>query len=242
MTDRDSLFTFDYRPSDSPLVDTVWHTQSHSDHNLMMAIAESRWGFVVTQYKGKTSLGVIGPETKAGLVPIPKDAEIFGIIFKLGSYMPHLPTHKLLDTGLELPPASCQSVWLHSSTWQLPTYENADTFVNRLVRENVLVFDPLIQEALRGEIEDVSLRSVQRRFLQTTGLTHSTIRQIERAHYAAELLRQGSSILDTVYDAGYFDQPHMTKSLKRLLGQTPAEILRLSQPFELALTSEPAHR
>ena len=28
-------------------------------------------------------------------------------------------------------------------------------------------------------------------------------------------------------DAGYFDQPHLTRSLKRLIGQTPAELLRV---------------
>lgn len=38
------------------------------------------------------------------------------------------------------------------------------------------------------------------------------------------LLHQGTSILDTVYKAGYYDQSHMTNSLKRFLGQTPAQI------------------
>jgi methylphosphotriester-DNA--protein-cysteine methyltransferase len=38
------------------------------------------------------------------------------------------------------------------------------------------------------------------------------------------LLQRGVSIHDTVHEAGYFDQPHLTRSLKRLLGQTPAEI------------------
>ena len=50
------------------------------------------------------------------------------------------------------------------------------------------------------------------------------IRQIERARYAMTLLCQGTSILDTVYKAGYYDQSHMTNSLKRFLGQTPAQI------------------
>jgi AraC-like DNA-binding protein len=41
------------------------------------------------------------------------------------------------------------------------------------------------------------------------------------------LLEQGVSILDTVEQAGYFDQPHLTRSLKRYVGYTPAQILRL---------------
>jgi AraC-like DNA-binding protein len=50
------------------------------------------------------------------------------------------------------------------------------------------------------------------------------VRQIERAHAAADLLRGGVPLLDVVDQAGYFDQPHMTRSLKRFLGQTPVQI------------------
>jgi len=34
------------------------------------------------------------------------------------------------------------------------------------------------------------------------------------------------SILDVVHEAGYFDQPHLTRSLKYRVGETPAEIIR----------------
>jgi hypothetical protein len=37
---------------------------------------------------------------------------------------------------------------------------------------------------------------------------------------------KNESILDTVDLAGYADQPHLTGSLKRYMGQTPAQILR----------------
>ena len=57
-------------------------------------------------------------------------------------------------------------------------------------------------------------------------MTHSTWRQIERARHATNLLREGVSILDTVHQAGYFDQPHLTRSLTHQIGQTPAEIIR----------------
>lgn len=54
--------------------------------------------------------------------------------------------------------------------------------------------------------------------------------EIERTRYAMTLLQQGASILDTVYQAGYFDQPHLTRALKRFVGQTPAQIAHLSKP------------
>src|SRR5579859_5293941 len=59
-------------------------------------------------------------------------------------------------------------------------------------------------------------------------------RQIERARYATCLLQQGVSILDTVEQAGYFDQPHLTRSLKHYIGQTPAQILQKSRPEQIS--------
>jgi methylphosphotriester-DNA--protein-cysteine methyltransferase len=119
---------------------------------------------------------------------------------------------------------------LHGSAWEFPTFENADTFVNRLVGEGLLAHEPLVESVLQGQTKELSVRSVQRRFLRATGVTHKAIYQIQRARYAMTLLQQGHSILDTVEQAGYYDQPHLTRSFKQLIGQTPAEILRASQP------------
>ncbi|MBA3631158.1 MAG: helix-turn-helix domain-containing protein [Actinobacteria bacterium] len=56
------------------------------------------------------------------------------------------------------------------------------------------------------------------------------IRQIERAQQAATLLQRGNPISDAVHEVGYFDQPHLTRSLKQWIGLTPAQILRSSAP------------
>jgi methylphosphotriester-DNA--protein-cysteine methyltransferase len=69
-------------------------------------------------------------------------------------------------------------------------------------------------------------------------MTHSYIQQIERARRALVLLQQGASILDTVHDTGYFDQSHLTRALKHLVGQTPAQILRANQPSAPQLLRE----
>jgi AraC-like DNA-binding protein len=50
-------------------------------------------------------------------------------------------------------------------------------------------------------------------------------------------LRQGVSILDTVEQAGYADQPHLTRSLKRLIGQTPAQLASDSSAMPLSFSS-----
>jgi methylphosphotriester-DNA--protein-cysteine methyltransferase len=98
------------------------------------------------------------------------------------------------------------------------------------VREEILTFDPLVEAVLQGEPTDLSPRTVRHRFLRATGLTQSHILQFERAQQAAHLLQQGRSILETVFEAGYFDQPHLTRGLKQFIGYTPAQIVRMSQP------------
>jgi AraC-like DNA-binding protein len=217
-------FDFDTRSSDSPFVETIWRTQSTGGGSFI-STAASHWEMVVTKQKGKITLSLRGPETKASPAPIPEDAEFLGIIFKHGTFMPHLPATKLVDEEIHLPETARNSFQMHGATWQFPNFENADTFVNRLIREDLLAQDHVVDDVLRGRTLDLSLRSLQRRFLHVTGLTYKAIQQIERARHALALLQSGIPIPETAFRAGYFDQPHLTRSLKLFAGQTPAQIV-----------------
>ena len=88
--------------------------------------------------------------------------------------------------------------------------------------------DPVVEAAIWGHTPDVSKRTLQYRFLRATGLTHKTIQQIERARSAVSLLERGTPISGTALQLGYFDQAHLTNSLKRFIGRTPAQIARES--------------
>ena len=222
------------RLSDSPFVERVWRSHSEGTRPFL-SIAESRSELVVTRLQGKLSLTVRGPETKVTLLgDYPADGEWLGIRLKPGTFLPHLPARTLVDAAVTLPLATSKSFWLGGTAWQFPDYHNADTFINWLVREGLLVREPVVEEALQGHLKDLSLRSVQRRFLQATGITQKAARQIERARSATLLLQQGVSILDTVEQVGYFDQPHLTRSLKYFIGQTPVQIREKSQPEQLS--------
>jgi hypothetical protein len=220
------FIVFDDRPSDSPFVEKIW--RSHSERaGTFQSIAACHWEMVVTRLEGQTSLTVRGPETRATSADCPAYGEWCAIRFKLGTFMPRLRPGDLRDRNdVTLPSASSRSFWLNGSAWEYPDFENADTFVERLVRGGWIAADPSVSAALRGRLQERTLRTLQRRFLQVTGLTQGTIRQIERARLATNLLKQGVSILDAVEAAGYYDQAHLTRSLKRWIGQTPAQILR----------------
>ena len=223
------------RPSDSPFVERVWRCHSEGAAPFL-SIAASRCELVVSRLRDKVTVTVRGPETRATpLGDCPGDGEWLGILLKLGTFLPHLPTCTLVDAEVNLPAISRNSFWLFGSAWQLPDYNNADTFVDWLVRHGLLAREPVVEAVLQGHLqeEDRDLRTIQRRFRRSTGLTQSAARQIERARYATHLLQQGTSIPDTVFEAGYFDQPHLTRSLKFLIGQTPAQIREKSRPEQM---------
>ncbi|PZW28066.1 helix-turn-helix protein [Thermosporothrix hazakensis] len=218
------LIIFDEnRASDSPVVETVWHCRS-GQASTFLSRAVSQWEIVIMKQHGTMSITVRGPETRATTACCPEEAEFLGITFTLGTFMPLLPTTDRLDGEVILPLATKRSFWLYGAAWQFPDYNNADTFVDRLLRVGLLVRDPIVDAALQGHLKEYSLRTVQRRFLRATGLTVSAVRQIERAHKAEALLERGVSILDTVELAGYADQAHLTRSLKRFVGRTPAQV------------------
>jgi AraC-like DNA-binding protein len=233
----DVIFELDERLSDSPLVEVVWHNRCERG-GTFTSVALSHWQLVISQVRGNVTLTVRGPETKASAAYCPPEAEHFGIQFKHGVVMPHLPTRLLKDGMLDLPQAGDHSFWLGGSAWHYPNYDNADSFVARLIRAGLLEYDPVITAALRSDSPKLSLRTVQRRFLETTGLSHGTLAQIDRARQATLLLQQGVSILDTVDRAGYADQPHLTRSLKQFSGLTPAQLLRTRETNQLSFISK----
>ena len=215
---------YEVRGSDSPYVETI--TQGWTpDAGSTIRPAECHWHMVLARPRGRMQAFVVGPLAKSGIVSWGEGAEILWIKFKLGTFIPHLPTRDLLDLETLLPEAASNSFWLKGSAWQFPDFENADTFVNRLMREDILAHDPLVKAALDDQPAEVAPRTLRHRFLHSTGLTQTYIRQMQRAQQAAALLERGMAILDVVDAAGYFDQPHLTRALRQFIGHTPAEIV-----------------
>jgi hypothetical protein len=214
---------YEERQSDSPYVESVTRGYTMSDGSTVRP-AEIHWHLVIVQEKGAVHPLVVGPWSTAGVAAWKEGAEILWIKFALGVFMPHLPAKTFLDRETALPGADSHSFWLKGSAWQFPHYDNVEAFVERLVHDDVLDRDPVVGAALENQPLQIAPRTLRHRFLCATGLTQSHVYQFGRAQQAAALLRQGRSILDTVDEAGYFDQPHLTRSLKRFIGKTPAQL------------------
>ena len=216
------------RLSNSPYVEKIGRIRAESEYSPLCP-ADVHWNMLLVRHHGKTSLSVWGPMTQAVVMPYREGAEFLFIQFKPGTFIPYMPARNFLDTGTILPNATSKSFWLNGSAWQFPEYYNADTFVDRLVRQSLLVREPVVEAVLQDQLHTMSLRSAQRRFLHATGLTQRYFHYVERARRAAAMLQHSVPILDVVFELGYVDQAHLTRSLKRLIGQTPAQITRMGK-------------
>ena len=107
-----------------------------------------------------------------------------------------------------------------------PGPDDVDGFVQGLAQAGLLQHDPVVAQALRSDVRGWSTCSVQRRVARATGLDRSAIRRIRRSERAVGLLSQGVPPAEVAATVGYADQPHLTRSLRLLVGQSPAQIRR----------------
>jgi hypothetical protein len=214
---------FHDRSSESPDIEHVW--RAHSDAvDRMTSIATAHWTLVAWRAGRDWRVAVQGPETGATTAPVPPETEFVGIRLSLGTTLERLPTDRLVNHGIEFPDVSGHSARIFGHTVPLPEYDDAEDFVQRLVGAGVLVRDPMVRDVLRGWPPDATARTVRRHFLSATGLTPGVVRQIERAREAAMLIRNGAPLADIAHDLGYYDQPHLARSLARFIGHTATEL------------------
>lgn len=184
-------------------------------------------GFGFARIGGTTTVHVRGPATAAAPLFCPADTEFFGADFRLGTYLPMFPRARLTNGRDRLLPTLPDGrILLDGREWEMPTPQNVDVFVDRLARAGLLVVDPLVEELRHGDVRGIPERTAQGRFLRAVGVSRRTTGVIERARYATRRLRDGASIADVVADAGYHDQPQLTRSLRAMIGHTPAEVSR----------------
>jgi AraC-like DNA-binding protein len=214
------------RPSDSPFVERVWRCHSEAGGRFV-SVASGHWEFVVTRLAGDTIVTLRGPETRPREVDCPANGKWFAIRFKAGTFMPALPVSRLINgNDINLPGAFRGRFRLDGSAFEIPDFDNAEVFIDRLVRRGLLRRDAAVAAALTGDDDALHTRTTQRHFLHATGMSHATLKQIDRARRATLLLREGMTPGDVAAEAGYFDQAHLTRSLRKLIGLTPGGIAR----------------
>jgi hypothetical protein len=213
------------READSPFIERITHVVYGSKVD-DVTTPDGCWDIVVQRHRGRIAMLRTGIITAPVSLEYDAGDEYISISFKPGVFMPRTPGFEMVDRAHLLPTPSARSFWLEGSALEIPTFENAEGLVDRLVRGGIIVCDDIVDGLVAGRPKAATPRSVQRHFLRALGLTSKGLAQIHRACRAVELLQQGRAPADVAVDLGYSDQPHMSRSLKRLMGRTPGEIAR----------------
>lgn len=184
------------------------------------------WDLTVLRRSNGTLLIRMYQATKAVVIEHAAGDEILAISFKPGVFIPFLPREARHDKGIALPFFGPHCFMIGGDRFEIPTPENAPLLVQQMIQRGILQTHSSVVAVLAGDPLAVSDRTLQRAFLQGTGLTQKYFAQIKRAQRAVALLQTGTPAAQVAGDLGYSDQPHMTKSLKHIMGQTPHQIYR----------------
>jgi hypothetical protein len=216
-------FTYEEKQSPSSYVDVVWRTEDQTD-GVYIASADACWDMVfIKSHEGKRTVLLSGPSSNVTFVPYSAGNKNFGIRFKLGIIFTNIPVTGMVNVTKALPMPTEDTFMLQGVTWKLPTYENIDEFLTKMMEDGLLSMDPVVKNLLEGKAVNMSVRSIQRHFAMTIGMSPRQVKQIVSARRAVALLLQGIPPAEVSYQLGYADLPHMIRMLKRFTGYTPIE-------------------
>lgn len=219
--------TFNEVAGELPLVQRVWSASCDADTDFASAAKASPMIAFARSDDGVT-VHLRGPETRGTSLMCREGWEFFGVELRPGAYLPLYPPSGLADLNdALLPTLPGERILLDNREWEMPTAQNVDVFLDRLVRAGLVIFDPLVDEIRNGERpRGMSERIAQIRFRRALGISHRKLVSIEQAQHAARLLTAGKSIADVVTAGGYYDQSQLARAMRWATGHTPGELRR----------------
>ncbi|XHB98872.1 helix-turn-helix transcriptional regulator [Nitratireductor sp. ac15] len=207
----------------SPYVSSVTRTVFDLQGTTLMQ-PDGCWDFVVIKRGASAKMLRTGLTTRAVEFSHAPGDEVLALAFPPGTFMPLMPGEIMRDEGVMLEAVGSNRFRVGTEIMEIPRLDTADVFVDRLVRSGLVEINPIVRAVASGRPPAMSERTLQRHFLKTTGLTYKSFTQVERAQKAVSLLRQGQTAAEVAFALGYADQPHLVRSLKSIMGQTPKAI------------------
>jgi hypothetical protein len=223
------LYTTQTRPVDSPYLDSITSIRFTAEGETLMQ-PDGCWDIAILKRGDSVEVLRTGLTTRAVIYEHSPGDETLVISFKPSAFMPLMPGEVMRDEGVVLEKFGRNNFWIGTDVREMPTFENADVFVEHLVRSGIVELNDVVDSVIAGQPKAMSERTLQRHFLKTTGLTYKSFTIIERAQKAMSLLRMGQAAADVAFALGYADQAHMINSLKAIMGQTPGQIAREAVP------------
>ena len=211
------------RSSPHPWIDTVWQTVCLDD-GVYRATPDGAWDLILAvSPDGEPLVFLTGQATEP--VDVPYQAGEHSVVVSFAAHV-YLATESEVRTGaaVRFLPVAGDRFDLDGTSLPLPTFENAEDLIDRMIRAGLLKSDDLVAKAFSENPKAASKRSVQLHFKRTTGITQKDFQMIRRAQEAVRRLKRGEAPAAVAADLGYSDQPHMIKSIKTIMGHLPSNL------------------
>lgn len=211
------------RSSPHPWIDTVWQTLCLSD-GIYKATPDGSWDLILSVAPDGTSFVFLsGQATEPVDVPY-RDGE-HSVVISFAAHV-YLAGDREVRTGAAIRPLEVrgEGFVLDGVELPLPTFQNAESLVDGMIEAGLLVSDDIVAKAFTARPRAASRRSVQQHFKATTGITQKDFQVIRRAQEAVRRLKDGQNAAAVAVDLGYTDQPHMIKSIKKIMGALPSNL------------------
>lgn len=215
---------YEQKSSSSPAINSIWRAYVE-EPDVYTDPANEFWGLAFTRRKDSTLRAeLIGPSLQPRLLQSVKGDTYWGVEFRahvvIGGASKENILGETVDLGVE-----GELFDLLGRRYGVPEYEGLEAFVGRLLNDGAITSRDDVSRSLAGDVGGYSPRSWQRHIRWVTGLSRKQIQQLERARAAFFLLQSGYSASSAAAAAGYADQAHMTRSLRLLRSETPAQII-----------------
>jgi AraC-like DNA-binding protein len=211
------------RSSSHPWIETVWQTVCLTD-GIYRATPDGSWDLIFRQTPGTPPVVFLAGQGKEP-VDVPYVAGEHGVVISFAAHV-YVSQDKQTgrNAGVRFLSVDEDSFMLNGVKLPLPTFQNAEQLTDMMVAANLLQSDDLVAQAFTAHPKAASKRAVQERFKKITGITQQDFQLIRRAQEAVRRLKAGDKPVTVAVDLGYTDQPHMIKSIKKIMGQLPSNL------------------
>ena len=187
--------------------------------------ANEYWGLAFTRRSDHSLRAeLIGPSLQPRTLESGEGDAYWGVEFRAHIVMKGATKESVLGATVDLA-VDGESFDLLGRRYRVPEYVDLERFVDGLLEDGAIISREEVKRALDGDVSGYSPRSWQRHIRWVTGLSRKQIQQLQRARHAFFLLQSGCSASAAAVAAGYADQAHMTRSLRLLRSETPAQII-----------------
>jgi hypothetical protein len=218
---NDAKLRWQERVSTSKFVASVWTCRALAETSHTV-LADPCISIALVRDDQGIHVFLQGPTTKPHNELLKPGYECTSIRLRPGVVMRNLSSQKLINNSLMFSVDAKMCFLFEGTRLQSPDFDTAEVLIDQLCSLGYLNYEASNDKVL-------STRSYSRSIKRTTGFSPYRLYQLQRAHQALKLLKQGMSATAVAAELKFVDESHLTRVVKQFLGHTPKQLLYLPQ-------------